>query len=93
MQALWVQTSLEDCSPVSVGLTKTRLALAYGRKGEPQKAVSLLETAIQDYQKGGLNEDDELLVKATKALQAFRDAPIRRSHRSTNRRRISQGAA
>lgn len=92
LQALWVQTSSDDVSPVTLGLTKMRLALAYGRKGHNQEAINILESCLGDFQKGGLDEDHELVTKATAALQAFQMAIIHKLHRR-NSRRISQGAA
>ncbi|CAB9522257.1 expressed unknown protein [Seminavis robusta] len=92
MQALWVQASSDDVSPITIGMTKTRLALAYGRKGESQKAISLLEKAIQDFREGGLSEEHELVTRAKEALHAFHLAETARRNRS-NSRRISQGAA
>ena len=92
LQALWVQTSSEDVSAVTVGLTKMRLALAYGRKGQNQEAINVLESSINDFHTGGLADDHELVVKASEALQGFHTAIIYKRHRQ-NSRRISQGAA
>lgn len=92
LQALWVQTSCDDVPPVTLGLTKMRLALAYGRKGQNSEAISTLEKAISDFRLAGLDDDHELVAKATEALQAFHMAVIHKLHRR-NSRRISQGAA
>ena len=92
MQALWVQTSSDDVSPVTVGLTKTRLALAYGHTGEHEKAISLLQKALQDFKEGGLTEDHVLVSRATEALYLFNLSSTQRIRKSSSRR-ISPGAA
>ena len=92
LQALWVQTATDDVSPVTLGLTKMRLALAYGRKGQNQEAVNVLQSCMADFEKGGLGDDHELVLKASEALDAFQTAIIYKLHRP-NSRRISQGAA
>ena len=96
LQALWVQTSCADVSPIVLGVTRTQLALAYGRTGKYNEALDLLEMAVQDYQKAGLDRNHKLAVRANDALKGFYLVAVNRATRKTgtsDSRRISQGAA
>jgi hypothetical protein len=92
LQALWVQTAMDYVAPDRLGLTKLRLALAYGRKGQNQEAISILASSLNDFQQAGLSEDHEFVLKANEALEAFQLASMHKQQRQ-NSRRISQGAA
>ena len=96
LHALWVQTSCGDVSQIVLGVTRTQLALAYGRTGKYDEALDLLEMAVQDYQKAGLDRNHKLVVRANEALKGFYLVAVNRATRKTgkrNSRRISQGAA
>lgn len=71
LQALWIQSSCANVSPVDLGLTKMGLALEYGRVANYHEAILTLESAVGDFQRGFLPEDHEAWTLVSSAMSTF----------------------
>lgn len=71
LQALWIQSSCSEVAPTHLGLTKVAIALEYGRSGDYQDAIRTLESAVRDFQRGGLEEYHEIWTLVSGATTTF----------------------
>jgi tetratricopeptide (TPR) repeat protein len=71
LQALWIQSSCIDVAPVDLGLTKVALALEVGKSGSYHEAIPTLESAVKDFQKANLDENNEIWTLVSNAMTTF----------------------
>ena len=85
MKALWLQKSSGETQDLDIALTENQLGLAYGMSDDLAQAISLLEKALEDYEKAGMKPEHPCVAAAQSELSEFRTQHLDKLLHSTER--------